>query len=119
MLATLCCQAGDCALSVAARLSSPVVLDALASALDAAGVGVAVSGGVAVVAASARGDLKAVERLLARDTDRRLLRPLGGQPSRSSLGCLASAATLAMSKDAVPGSASLAAPGSRTTPRRR
>ena len=79
LMAAVCSVHGQCALSAAAALDSPAAFDALSSALDAAGVGLTLSGCVPLIAASASGHVTSVSRLLAKDTRKTLLQP----PTRS------------------------------------
>ena len=109
LMACVCSSDGQCALASAAALESPAAIDILAASLDAAGAPLPRCAGLAVVAASAAGEVTAVRRLLAKDAERRLLSPLGARPSLGSLGCLASPSVLASSIASLPASAAVAA----------
>ena len=107
LMAAVCSVHGQCALSAAAALDSPAAFDALSSALDAAGVGLTLSGCVPLIAASASGHVTSVSRLLAKDTRKTLLQP----PTRSlrALGSRVPIGVLEASAASLPGSAALAA----------
>ena len=110
LMAAVCSVHGECAISVAASLENAAAFDALSSALDAAGVGLASSGGMPLIAASAAGDARAVARLLSKDGRKRMLHQSSCAPQNlPQLGCRLSAGVLDAAAASVPASAALAA----------